>query len=199
MDSRLRATLDQWFSFYNGYDPAFTANVPEPYRALGRRSTNTRFLRDRAGLKPGSAFTLPVAGGRGGRSGRGGAAVAGAAPSTSSSDRPATTTRSSAIRSAVTACSRIWRGEMIPYTPEQLIEIGNREYAWCENEMKKASREMGFGDDWKKALEKVKNPYVPTGQQPELIRDLALEAEAYSRSTTSSRSRRSPRTSGAWG
>ena len=26
--------------------------------------------------------------------------------------------------------------------------------------MKKASREMGFGDDWKKALEKVKNIYV---------------------------------------
>ena len=45
--------------------------------------------------------------------------------------------------------------------------------------MKKASREMGFGDDWMKALEKVKNAYVPEGQQPELIRNLALEAEAY--------------------
>ena len=53
------------------------------------------------------------------------------------------------------------RGEMIPYTPEELIEIGKREYAWCETEMKKASRELGFGDDWKKALEKVKNIYVP--------------------------------------
>jgi uncharacterized protein (DUF885 family) len=72
-------------------------------------------------------------------------------------------------------------GEMIPYTPEELIEIGNREYAWCEAEMKKASREMGFGDDWMKALEAVKNAYVPRGRQPALIRDLALEAEAYLR------------------
>ena len=65
-------------------------------------------------------------------------------------------------------------GEMIPYTPEELIEIGKREYAWCEAEMKKASREMGFGDDWKKALEKVKNAVrAEPGEQPELIRDLA--------------------------
>ena len=70
-------------------------------------------------------------------------------------------------------------GEMIPYTPEQLIEIGNREYAWCEAEMKKASRELGFGDDWLKALEAVKNKYVPAGGQPALIRNLALEAEAF--------------------
>jgi uncharacterized protein (DUF885 family) len=70
-------------------------------------------------------------------------------------------------------------GEMIPYTPEELIEIGNREYAWCEREMKRASSEMGYGDDWMKALDAVKNAYVPRGQQPELIRNLALEAEAY--------------------
>ena len=71
------------------------------------------------------------------------------------------------------------RAEFIPYTPEQLIEIGNREYAWIENEMKKASREMGMGDDWHAALDKVKNMYVPEGEQPVLIRNLALEAEAY--------------------
>lgn len=71
------------------------------------------------------------------------------------------------------------RAEFIPYTPEQLIEIGNREYAWIENEMKKASREMGMGDDWHAALDKVKNMYVPQGEQPALIRNLALEAEAY--------------------
>lgn len=66
--------------------------------------------------------------------------------------------------------------EMIPYTPEELIEIANKEFAWCENEMKKASREMGFGDDWKKALETVKNKYVEPGKQPELIRNQAYEA-----------------------
>ena len=66
--------------------------------------------------------------------------------------------------------------EMIPYTPEELIAIANKEMAWCENEMKKASRDLGFGDDWKKALEHVKNLYVEPGKQPEMIRDLALEA-----------------------
>lgn len=66
--------------------------------------------------------------------------------------------------------------EMIPYTPEELIELANKEFAWCEAEMKKASREMGFGDDWKKALETVKNKYVEPGKQPELIRNQAYEA-----------------------
>ncbi len=56
--------------------------------------------------------------------------------------------------------------EMIPYTPEELIAIANKEFAWCESEMKRASREMGYGDDWKKALEKVKNMYVEPGKQP---------------------------------
>ncbi len=66
--------------------------------------------------------------------------------------------------------------EMIPYTPEQLIALANQEYAWCEAEMKKASRELGYGDDWLKAVEHVKNLYVDPGKQPELIRDLAVEA-----------------------
>ncbi|HEX7051787.1 MAG TPA: DUF885 family protein [Longimicrobiales bacterium] len=69
--------------------------------------------------------------------------------------------------------------EMIPYTPEELIEIARREFAWCVAEMKKAAREMGYGDDWKAALEAVKQSYVPPGEQPELVRRLAREAEAY--------------------
>lgn len=66
--------------------------------------------------------------------------------------------------------------EMIPYTPEELIEIGKKELEWCENELKKASREMGFGDDWKKAFEHVKTLHVEAGKQPALVRKLALEA-----------------------
>lgn len=66
--------------------------------------------------------------------------------------------------------------EMIPYTPEELIDIANREMAWCEQEMKRASRELGYGDDWHKALEYVKTRYVEPGKQPDLIRDLASEA-----------------------
>lgn len=65
--------------------------------------------------------------------------------------------------------------EMIAYTPEELIAIGEKEFAWCEAEMKKASKEMGF-DDWKKALAKVKSDFVPPGQQDELVAKFAREA-----------------------
>ncbi len=68
------------------------------------------------------------------------------------------------------------RAEMIAYSPEELLAIGEKEFAWCEAEMKKASKEMGFGDDWKAALEKVKTLYVPAGDQPRLVRELAKEA-----------------------
>jgi hypothetical protein len=68
------------------------------------------------------------------------------------------------------------RDELIAYTPEELVAIAEREFAWCEAEMKKAARELGFGDDWKAALEHVKQKYVPPGEQPELIRRLAFEA-----------------------
>jgi len=67
----------------------------------------------------------------------------------------------------------------IPYTPEELIDVAQKQYDWCLVQMKQASREMGFGDDWKKALEKVKESHVEPGQQPALIRKLALEAEKF--------------------
>ena len=69
--------------------------------------------------------------------------------------------------------------QLIPYTPEELLAIAEREFAWCEAEMIKASRAMGFGEDWKAAIEKVKQSYVEPGQQPFLIRDLAREAIEY--------------------
>ena len=69
--------------------------------------------------------------------------------------------------------------EMIPYTPRELIAIAEREFAWCEAEMRKAARDMGFGDDWRAALEKVKTLHVEPGRQPEVVRDLALEAVAF--------------------
>jgi uncharacterized protein (DUF885 family) len=69
--------------------------------------------------------------------------------------------------------------EMIPYTPEELVEIANKEFEWCIAEFKKASREMGFGDDYMKAIEAVKRKYVEPGKQPELIRDQAREAIEY--------------------
>ncbi|MGH2568200.1 MAG: DUF885 family protein, partial [Bacteroidota bacterium] len=66
--------------------------------------------------------------------------------------------------------------EMIPYTPEELVALARKEMEWCEKEMLRASRDLGFGDDWHKALEHVKNLYVEPGKQPTLIRELAIEA-----------------------
>lgn len=68
------------------------------------------------------------------------------------------------------------KDEMIAYTPEQIEAIAMREFAWCDTEMLKASQQMGFGNDWKKALEKVKTDYPELGKQPELVYELANEA-----------------------
>jgi hypothetical protein len=69
--------------------------------------------------------------------------------------------------------------EVIAYSPEELIRIGEIEYDWCEKEMIKASQDLGFGDEWGNALEHVKNMYVEPGVQPQVIRQLALEATEY--------------------
>lgn len=65
--------------------------------------------------------------------------------------------------------------EMIPYTPEEIIKIGESEFKWCINEMKKASAAMGYRD-WHDALEEVKNDFVEPGKQIDLVRDLVQEA-----------------------
>jgi hypothetical protein len=71
---------------------------------------------------------------------------------------------------------RLLKFELIPYTPDDLVAIANKEFAWCDAELLKASREMGFGDDWKKAQEKVKQAYVPQGHQPEAMLKLYEES-----------------------
>jgi uncharacterized protein (DUF885 family) len=68
------------------------------------------------------------------------------------------------------------RQEFIPYSPEELVEIAEKEFAWSEAEMNKASAELGFGDDWKQALESVKNTYFPLGEWPQEINRMAEEA-----------------------
>jgi hypothetical protein len=66
--------------------------------------------------------------------------------------------------------------EMIPYTPEELIAIADKEFAWCETEWRKVSQELGLGDDWKAALELAKQDHVAPGEQPAFIADQAYEA-----------------------
>lgn len=63
----------------------------------------------------------------------------------------------------------------IPYSAEELIDLANQEMVWCENEMRKASRELGFGS-WQEAQNHVKKQFVKPGEQPKLIQELAQEA-----------------------
>jgi uncharacterized protein (DUF885 family) len=173
----LRTTLRNWYNFYNGYDPVFSWWTQEPYRVLELALGNyASFLSERVvGLKPDATPApqgdqrAPTGGGpaaqRGGPQRPGGA---GARPG-DSSDIVGDPIGREALLSEL-------RSEMIPYTPEELITIAEKEMAWCETEMKKASQALGYGDDWHKALEYVKTLYVEPGKQPELIRELALEA-----------------------
>lgn len=68
--------------------------------------------------------------------------------------------------------------ELIPYTPEQLMDLAERELAWCERELARAAAEMG-AKDWREALETVKSRHPAPGGQPRLVVELADEAIAW--------------------
>jgi len=66
--------------------------------------------------------------------------------------------------------------EMLPYTAEELLAIGEAEFAWCQARMKDAAREMGLGEDWKAALAKIKDDLTPPGKQDSVVLDEARQA-----------------------
>jgi uncharacterized protein (DUF885 family) len=184
----LRNTLRNWYTFYNGYDPVFTWWNEEPYKALDQSLTNySSFLTERvvgigggagqgqggSGRGPGGGG--PGAGGQAGGQGNG-QGGGGFQRNTSAAARPGDASDIVGDPIGRDALISELKSEMIPYTPEEVIAIGEKEMVWCENEMKKASQELGFGDDWHKALESVKNEWVDPGKQPELIKNLSLEA-----------------------
>lgn len=68
--------------------------------------------------------------------------------------------------------------EMIPYMPEELIALAEKELSWCQDEMNKAAAEMGY-KDWRQALEAVKQQSPLPGEQPKLVVQLADEAINY--------------------
>ena len=182
----LRNMLRSWFGFYNGYDPVFTWWVETPYKTVDKTLQDyAALLRERVlGLRPGSeeagddmAAGVTV---------RRGSQAAGAnqfrGEPTGRTLRVGVQAEAGSSTDVIgdpigrdVLMSELAR-EMIPYDPEELIALANKELAWCEDQMRKASRELGYGDDWMKALEHVKTLYVEPGKQPELIRDLALEA-----------------------
>lgn len=71
---------------------------------------------------------------------------------------------------------RLLKLELVNYSPEELLTIAYKEMAWCQEEMQKATKEMGYGTNWKAALEKVKQSAVPPGKQPEAINKLYQES-----------------------
>jgi uncharacterized protein (DUF885 family) len=172
----LKTALRNWYTFYDGYDPVFTWWAAEPYKALDQSLTGyAAFLSEKVvGIKPADAVA-PAAGDRA-RTGGGQGAPQTGPRSAGATPRPGDTSDIVGDPIGREALLSELRSEMIPYTPEELIAIAEKDMAWCESEMKKAARELGYGDDWHKALEHVKTLYVEPGKQPELIRDLALEA-----------------------
>jgi uncharacterized protein (DUF885 family) len=173
----LRSGMAAWYRYYDGFDPMFTWWMKDPYAKLnGALTSYARTLRERvvgyrpaqlasAGRGGAAAENDGASGGRGGGGGRGMSAQ---------SDEPII---GDPIGADGLAADLAY--EMIPYTPEELIAIAEKEYAFSLSEAKKAARELGFGDDWKAAMEKVKDTYVEPGKQTELIRDLARQAEGF--------------------
>jgi uncharacterized protein (DUF885 family) len=153
---QMRGVLTTWYRFYDGYDPVFSWWMKDPYTRVNEALTAyAKTLRERVvGFRP----TQVASGNR----------------SAASENEPIV---GDPIGESGLEADLV--NEMIPYTPEELIAIAQREYSFSLSEAKKAARQMGFGDDWRAAMEKVKNTYVEPGKQPELIRDLARQAEAF--------------------
>lgn len=69
------------------------------------------------------------------------------------------------------------RLECLPYTAEELIAIGEREFAWCEEQMRAVAAEMQT--DRAGVLTKVKAAHVPPGEQDALVAAEAARAIAF--------------------
>jgi hypothetical protein len=147
----LRRTVTTWHRYYDGYDPLFSWWMRDPYRKL-----------DSALVRYGRTLRERVVGIR-------------------PQDLANNTGPIIGDPIGADGLKEDLRYEMIPYSPEELVAIAEREYAFSLQEIKKASRQMGFGDNWKGAMEKVKDTYVEPGKQPEMIARLAREAEQFFR------------------
>jgi len=184
---QLRTTLRAWFSFYDLYDPRFAWWTDGEYKkadeALGEHARALHAKSGVAGPFDAGDAPAPGEGGRGGggrgntagaegggRGGRGGGAPRSNGAIGSNEELSGVGPAGNAALLAAL------RAAMIPYTPDELVTIANREFAWCDKEILRASNEMGFGNDWKKAQEAVKNKYVEPGEMVRLVRDLSKEA-----------------------
>jgi hypothetical protein len=69
--------------------------------------------------------------------------------------------------------------EMIPYSPRELIKIGEAEFEWIEDQFRMVSNDMGFGDDWMAALEYTKELAPPPGEKPWRIFEIGDYSENF--------------------
>jgi uncharacterized protein (DUF885 family) len=176
--AQLRNSLRTWFNFYDLYDPKFAWWVDGEYKKADEAlDAHAQLLHAASGV-PGALEVGP--GGGGGRGGRGGAGGDGGGRGGRGAQTGAPLGSNQELSgigpAGRDALLEALGAAMIPYTPEELITLANREFAWCDKEMLRASGELGFGSDWKKALDAVKNKYVEPGQMIYLVRDLSREA-----------------------
>ena len=165
----LRKALHSWYEFYGGYDPMFTWWVDEPYKSADTALDKySKFLAEKiVGLHSAHPDQKKPASGEADDDAFS-ASMQNANPGDSSDIIGTAIGRDALLRELQYA--------MISYTPEELIAIAEEEFAWNDREMMRASREMGVGDDWKRALDKVKNTYAEPGKQIELARKYVLQA-----------------------
>ena len=149
----LQRVVDNWFNYYRGYDPLLTWWITAPSKKL---SSSLGAYADTFKPDPKTSSNPTQK----------------APPKDFNAENHAPPVGAEHLTSLLAR-------EMIPYTAGELVEIGKKELAWCVEQQKKASNELGFGDNVTAALEHVKTKHVPPGEQSSVIRRLALEAIDY--------------------
>ncbi|WP_165075559.1 DUF885 domain-containing protein [Paludisphaera rhizosphaerae] len=144
-----RQALERWFRHYEGFDPLFSWWCREPQRKADEALGELV-----KALREASGLS--------------------AEPKPGDDRQPPLGSPIGSEELAV-----LLRGEMIAYSPEELIAIAEREFEWCKAERRRAASELGCGDDWKAAMEKIKGDVVRPGEQDRAVRDLVAETLAF--------------------
>ena len=118
----LKGNLRNWYTFYNGYDPVFTWWNEEPYKSVDQALTNySTFISEKVvGVRVAQSEATRGQGSGGSQR-----------QSSSPNARPGDTSDIVGDPIGREALISELRSEMIPYTPEEIIAIGEKEMAWC--------------------------------------------------------------------
>ena len=152
--AQLRNNLRTWYNFYALYDPKFSWWVDAEYKKADEAlEAHAQLLHTNSGM-PGELDA--GGGGRGGRGGGGGGGRGGAGAGGGGGGRGGAPARTAPLGSneelsgvgpaGNAVLMEALHRAMIAYTPDELIALANKEFAWCDKEMLRASGEMGFGN-----------------------------------------------------